>query len=112
MPTSREAIETIIATIPGFRPQWQRFLEDWQGEATPWYLVMGEIAHYVVDEYEKGDQAQLITFFSAVELILGNADSELQISSRWDFLRTSRTSQAIAALAQVGFVIGWVRKGS
>ena len=78
MPTSREAIETIIATIPDFRPRWQKFLEDWQGEETPWYLAMGEIAHYVVHEYEQGDRAQLVPFFSAVELILGDADSELQ----------------------------------
>jgi hypothetical protein len=78
MTTCQEAIETIIATIPEFRPQWQEFLKEWQGEETPWYLAMGQIAHYVVDKYEKGDQDQLIPFFSAVELLLGDADSELQ----------------------------------
>jgi hypothetical protein len=78
MPTSREGIETIIATIPGFRPRWQKFLENWQSEETPLYLAMGEIAHYVVYEYEKSGHAQLVPFFSTVELVLGNADSELQ----------------------------------
>src|SRR4051794_4276516 len=68
MSTSREALEAIIATIPAFRPRWHKFLEDWQGEETPWYLAMGEIAHYVVDEYENGNRGQFKSLFSAVEL--------------------------------------------
>jgi hypothetical protein len=78
MSTSREALEAIIATIPAFRPRWQKFLEDWQGEETPWYLAMGAIAHYVVDEYEMGNRGQLNGLFSAVELLLGDTDTELQ----------------------------------
>jgi hypothetical protein len=51
MPVSQEAFETIIATVPDFQPRYQGFL-DWQGEDAPWYLAMGELAHYVVEAYE------------------------------------------------------------
>jgi hypothetical protein len=78
MSASRQALETIIATIPAFHQRWQAFLEYWQGEETPCYLAMGEIAHYVVDEYEKGNQDQFKGLFSTVESVLLNDDEELQ----------------------------------
>ena len=78
MSASREAFETIIATAPDFRPTYERFLADWQDEDTPWYLAMGELAHYVVEAYGQGDAAQCQKLFSAVEHVLQNGDSEVQ----------------------------------
>jgi hypothetical protein len=51
---------------------------DWQGEDTPWYLAMGELAHYVVEAYGQGDAAQCQKLFSAVEGVLQNGDSDVQ----------------------------------
>jgi len=79
MSASQEAFETIIATVPDFQPRYQSFLADWQGEDTPWYLAMGELAHYVVEAYEQGDTTQYQKLFSAVERVLQNGDSEVQI---------------------------------
>jgi len=76
--TSREAVETIIATVPDFEPRYQRFLAEWQGEDTPWYLAMGELAHYIVESYEQGTTAQYQKLFSAVEHVLQNGDGEIQ----------------------------------
>jgi len=73
---------------------------------------MGKIAHYVVDEFEKGGQGQLIPFFSAVELILCNADSELQ-NLIWVGL--FEDIQNIASHRSFGpgvFALGWARKAS
>jgi hypothetical protein len=78
MSASQEAFETIIATVPDFQPKYQSFLADWQGEDTPWYLAMGELAHYAVEAYEKGDTTQYQKLFSAVERVLRNGDSEVQ----------------------------------
>jgi hypothetical protein len=78
MSASQEAFETIVAAVPEFRPQWQEFLASWQGGETPWYLAMGALAHYVVDAYECGKTAQFKDLFSAIELVLQNADSEVQ----------------------------------
>jgi hypothetical protein len=78
MSASREAFETIIATAPDFQPTYQRFLADWQGEDTPWYLAMGELAHYVVEAYGQGNAAQCQKLFSTVERVLQNGDSEVQ----------------------------------
>ena len=78
MSANREAVETIVATIPDFQPRYQKFLADWQGEETPWYLAMGELAHYVVECYEQDDTTQYQKLFSAVERVLQNGDSEVQ----------------------------------
>jgi hypothetical protein len=78
MSANQEAFETIIAAVPEFRPRWQAFLEDWHGKETPWYLAMGELAHYVVEVYERGDLAQFKDLFSAVESVLRDAESDLQ----------------------------------
>jgi hypothetical protein len=78
MSAGREAFETLIATVPDFQPRYQKFRADWQEEETPWYLAMGELAHYVVDMYEGGNTAQYKDLFSAIELLLRGADAELQ----------------------------------
>jgi len=70
MSACREAIETIVAAVPGFRPQWQDFLKEWEGQETPWYQAMAELAHYVVNAYERGDTAHLNDLFSAIESVL------------------------------------------
>ncbi len=75
---SREAFEAIIATVPDFQPRYQTFLADWQGEDTPWYLAMGELAHYIVESYEQGNTAQYQELFSAVEHVLQSGDAEIQ----------------------------------
>jgi hypothetical protein len=78
MSASREAFETIIATLPDFQPRYETFLADWQGEDTPWYLAMGELAHYIVESYEQANTAQYQQLFSAVEHVLQKGDSEIK----------------------------------
>lgn len=78
MAARREAFETIIATVPDFQPRYQEFLANWQGEDTPWYLAMGDLAHYIVESYEQGNTAQLQKLFSTVEGVLQNGDAEIQ----------------------------------
>jgi hypothetical protein len=75
---NQEAFETIIATVPDFQPQHQKFLAEWQGEDTPWYLAMGELAHYIVECYERKDTSRYEELFSKVERVLENGDSEVQ----------------------------------
>jgi hypothetical protein len=78
MSANREAFETIIATVPDFQPRYQKFLVHWHGEDIPWYLAMGELAHYIVEAYEQGDTSRYQELFSAVERVLTSGDSEVQ----------------------------------
>jgi hypothetical protein len=74
----REAFESIILTVPGFQRRYQKFLADWQDQDTPWYLAMGELAHYIVETYEQGDTTKYLDLFSSIERVLGDGDSEVQ----------------------------------
>jgi hypothetical protein len=78
MSTSRDTFESIIAVLPDFQPRWQSFQAERQGQETPWYLAMGELAHYIVKSYERGDTTRFEDLFSAVEAVLQNNDTEVQ----------------------------------
>ena len=78
LPSTREAIETIIRAVPGFRPRWGAFLIEWVNEETPWFLAMGDLASYVVESYEHGDIAEFPDLFSAVETGLASGDELLE----------------------------------
>ncbi len=74
----RAAFEKIIVSVPDFQPRYQEFLADWQDEDTPWYLAMGELAHYIVETYEQGDTGSYAALFSSIDEVLGSGDSEIQ----------------------------------
>lgn len=78
MSATREAVESIITTVPGFRSRWEAFLNQWGDEDTPWYLAMGDLASYVVESYEDGHVAELRALFNAVETALVSADESLK----------------------------------
>ena len=78
LPSTREAIETIIRAVPGFRPRWEAFSIKWANEETPWFLAMGDLASYVVESYERGDLAEFRDLFSAVETGLLSGDESLK----------------------------------
>ena len=79
MPAKREDVEKIIATVPGFQVQWQEFLQEWEKETSPpWYLVMGELAHYLVEKYAQQATAEFPELFASVESLLRKPDPELE----------------------------------
>jgi hypothetical protein len=79
MPVNRQDVENIIATVPGFRNSFQEFLQEWETEASlPWYLAMGELAHYVVESYERGITGEFPELFATIETLLGKSESELE----------------------------------
>jgi hypothetical protein len=79
MPVSREDVEQIIAAVPGFRTRWEAFLKEWETEPSlPYYLGMGELAHYVVEGYARGFTNEFRNLFSAVEASLLNPTPEFE----------------------------------
>lgn len=75
----REDIETIVATVPGFQTNWERFLKESAAEASPpWYIGMSELAHYVVESYARGATAEFPSLFATVERLLHDPDPELE----------------------------------
>jgi hypothetical protein len=79
MPVTREEIEAIIATVPGFQAAWQGFLKCWNKEdSIPWYLAMGELSHYVVERYAQGATEEFPKLFAMIESLLENPSPELE----------------------------------
>jgi hypothetical protein len=79
MPVSPEDMERIVASVPGFRTCWDGFLKEWEKEEPlPYYLGMGELAHYVVENYSRGITTELPDLFSVIELLLQNPDPEVE----------------------------------
>jgi hypothetical protein len=44
----------------------------------PWYLAVSELAHYVVESYERGITNEFPDLFSTVESLLGKSEPELE----------------------------------
>ena len=79
MAAKQKDVEKIIATVPGFQTQWQGFLKEWEKETSPpWYLGMGELAHYLVENYAQRATAEFPELFASVEALLHNPDPELE----------------------------------
>jgi hypothetical protein len=79
MAAKQEDVEKIIATVPGFQTQWQEFLKEYKKETSPpWYLVMGALAHYLVENYAQRTTAEFPDLFASVEALLHKPDPELE----------------------------------
>ena len=71
-------VELIVAAAPEFRPDWEKFRRTNEDEQfVPLYSAMGELAHYVIEKYERGKTAEFPDLFGTVERVLANADDEL-----------------------------------
>ena len=78
MPANREQIEKLVAAVPNFRDRWEEFLrETEEEEVTPWFLGMGELAHYIVESYDQGFTSEFPNFFTTIETILQKPDLEM-----------------------------------
>jgi hypothetical protein len=79
MPTKREQIEPLVAAALNFRNRWEAFLREWEGEeAPPWYVGIGELAHYVVESHAKGAEVEFPNLFGTIETLLQNSDPEIE----------------------------------
>ena len=79
MSVKREDVERIIASVPGFQAQWREFLKEWEKETSPpWYLGMGELAHYLVENYAQEATGEFSDLFASVEALLHKPDPELE----------------------------------
>ncbi|HTR36852.1 MAG TPA: hypothetical protein VMH80_13170 [Bryobacteraceae bacterium] len=80
MANTRESTEIIVKAVPGFAPAWQDFLREWEKvNPPPLYLAMGELAHYIVDAYVRGNTAEFVELFAAIEVALQEENTELHI---------------------------------
>jgi len=78
MPASQEQIEQLIAAAPNFRDRWQAFLKEWEEEVPPWFVGIGDFAHYVVESYALDDKTEFPKLFSTIERLLQDADPEFK----------------------------------
>jgi hypothetical protein len=79
MAANREHIEQLVAAAPNFRSRWEYFLKESRDEeAPPWFVGIGELAHYVVESYAEGVTVEFPNLFSTVEALLQNPDPETE----------------------------------
>jgi hypothetical protein len=78
-PLIREHINRIVGTVPGFRTNWDNFVENYAGEASPpWYLAMTELANYIVEQYAIGTTNEFTSLFGTIETLLQIANPQLE----------------------------------
>lgn len=76
---TREHLAKIVATVPGFRESWDDFLQLYGSEGSPpWYLLMADLAHYIVENYAGGTTAEFENLFLSIEAVLQNPHPELE----------------------------------
>ncbi len=93
----------IVEVVPGFRPQWEAFVEMWSDEEyAPLYSAMGDLASYLVDCYEQGKTAEFPALFSLVETQYGTDDNELKTLVALGLLETM---QSVASHRPFGFQV-------
>ena len=79
MAVNRQDVEKMVMTAPGFLKSFQEFLHEWEEESSlPWYLAMSNLAHYVVESYERGITDEFPNLFAAVESLLCKSEPELK----------------------------------
>ena len=76
---ARELVEKNVAQVPDFRPLWDSFLNEWKEEREPpWYIGMGELAHYIVEMYSSDRTADFPSLFSTIEALLEAVEPEFE----------------------------------
>lgn len=76
---NREQLERIIAAVPKFRFRWDSFLKEWEPDGEPpWYVGMGELAHYIVDCQSQTFTSEMPSLFSTIEDILREPDADIE----------------------------------
>lgn len=72
-------MEGVLEAAPGFRPEWEAFLDRWsEEEYLPFYLGMAELAHYLVARYASGQTREFPALFHLVEEQFAENDAELE----------------------------------
>ena len=68
MITADNMFEGILASSPSFHPIWQKFIDNWEGDGDlPLYLLLGDLAFYLVVLLEEGKETEIKNIFKVVE---------------------------------------------
>ena len=62
-------IQPLLEAAPDFEATWREFESEWRGEAEgpPVYLLLGELARYISQQLELGNENELVRIFAVVE---------------------------------------------
>jgi hypothetical protein len=66
----KTSIQLIHMACDNIEPYWRDHLEFWEDEEAGYYNDAAVFAHYVVDEYQKGDTEDFNEIFKAIEKII------------------------------------------
>jgi hypothetical protein len=76
---SDEAVRRLVSAAVSIGPDWERHLEDWDGEPAGFYNDVAIVAHHVVALMAAGNHAEIRAVFAEVEVMLGH---DLSVDAR------------------------------
>lgn len=70
--------EPLVEAVPGFRPEWEAFVAHWTepGEPSdlPNYLLLGDLARYLVERLQGGETREITSALEVCELWILQGD--------------------------------------
>jgi hypothetical protein len=75
-----DMMNVLLKACPSFAPEWEAFQEEWRDDSKdlPLYLILGDFAQHIVVIMERGETAQLVEIFKAVEQLHVDGDDFVQ----------------------------------
>ena len=62
-------MEVLLEACPTFRPEWERFLDEWKDEPgePPLYVSLGDFAEHLISMLREGRSERFLPIFAALE---------------------------------------------
>ena len=68
-------VQQAVESDPSFRPAWEAFLEEWQGERElPLYLALADLARHLVDQLDCGETDRFPAVLGVAEQWIARGD--------------------------------------
>lgn len=71
-------MKLVLEGIPSFRPQWDAYLEYWEGEEPGLCMSMSELDDHLCDLMNAGETENLAGIFALLEQLMVEGDDEVQ----------------------------------
>ena len=87
MITKLDMMDSMVEACPSFRPQWDKFLAEWNSEDNkPLYLALGSLARHLIQKLATRDVNSLSRAFAVVERWQREGDSFVREAATVGFL--------------------------
>jgi hypothetical protein len=104
-PVEADVMPRLVAEFPGFRPQWEKHIESWEGKPAEYYNDITEFVHFVVrDLYPSGKIEEVQHAFDLMEYLLKNGNHGVRELVQIGFLEDLQNLASGQAFGKEAFV--------